>query len=208
MGVFLLHYLFFSFILHPPGCYWMITLLGTLSKHDDDGSENVGKKWICVLSNLIASIWTRWICQIQATFPGVEFLRTFFSFEKSSKCLWRPLHDHDVKPPNLTFYGGRGHTTTNFTCTKKRDARAELLFWRLNLLFFWSRRCDRRRSCLRSLLLTYGIKIIQTLSLKQWLKRSDGCKRVSVSAIIQGAGARTNSIRKKILQRSIDVSHK
>ena len=24
-----------------------------------------------------------------------------------------PLHDYDVKPPNLTFYG-RGHTTTNF----------------------------------------------------------------------------------------------
>ena len=135
-------------------------------------------------------------------------LKDFFSFEKSNKCLWRPLHDHDVKPSNLTFYGGRGHTTTNLTCTKKRDARAELLFWRLNLLFFWSRRCDRRRSCLRSLLLTYGIKIIPNLSLKQWLKRSDGCKRVSVSAIIQGAGARTNSIRKKILQRSIDVSHK
>ena len=31
-----------------------------------------------------------------------------------STFLWRPLHDYDVKPPNLTFYGGRGHTTTNF----------------------------------------------------------------------------------------------
>ena len=28
--------------------------------------------------------------------------------------LCRPLHDCGVKPPNLTFYGGRGHTTTNF----------------------------------------------------------------------------------------------
>ena len=37
-------------------------------------------------------------------------------------------------------------------CTKKRDARAELLFWSLNLLFFWSRRCGRRRSCLSSLI--------------------------------------------------------
>ena len=27
---------------------------------------------------------------------------------------WRPLHHYDVKPPNLTFYGGHGHTTTNF----------------------------------------------------------------------------------------------
>ena len=31
-----------------------------------------------------------------------------------STFLWRPLHDYDVKPPNLTFYGGHGHTTTNF----------------------------------------------------------------------------------------------
>ena len=40
------------------------------------------KKWICVLSNLIASIWTRSICQMQATFPGVEFLRILFGFKK------------------------------------------------------------------------------------------------------------------------------
>ena len=31
-----------------------------------------------------------------------------------STFLWRPLHDYDVKPPNLTFYGGCGHKTTNF----------------------------------------------------------------------------------------------
>ena len=31
-----------------------------------------------------------------------------------STFLWRPLHDYDVKPPNATFYGGRGHTKTNF----------------------------------------------------------------------------------------------
>ena len=37
---------------------------------------------------------------------------------------------------------------TSKKCTKKRDARAELLFWSLNLLFFWSR---RRRCCLSSL---------------------------------------------------------
>ena len=41
------------------------------------------KKWICVLSNfIIVSIWTRSICQIQATFPGVEFLRILFRFKK------------------------------------------------------------------------------------------------------------------------------
>ena len=57
-------------------------IMGTLSKDDDDGIENVGKKMICVLSSLIASIWTRSICQMQATFPGVEFLRILFRFEK------------------------------------------------------------------------------------------------------------------------------
>ena len=31
-----------------------------------------------------------------------------------STFLWRPLHDYDVKPPNATFCGGRGHTTTHF----------------------------------------------------------------------------------------------
>ena len=57
--------------------------LGTLSKDDDDGSENVTKKkWICVLWNLIASVWTRSVCQIQAIFPGVRFLRIIFKFKK------------------------------------------------------------------------------------------------------------------------------
>ena len=37
-------------------------------------------------------------------------------------------------------------------CTKKRDARAKLLFWLLNLLLLWSSRCRRRRRMLRSLL--------------------------------------------------------
>ena len=43
------------------------------------------KKWICVLSNLLASIWARSICQMQATFPGVEFLRILFRFKKRKK---------------------------------------------------------------------------------------------------------------------------
>ena len=41
---------------------------------------------------------------------------------------------------------------TSKKCTKKRDARAELLFWYLNSLFFGSRRYGRRRSCLSSLM--------------------------------------------------------
>ena len=59
-------------------------LIGTLSNDDDDGSENVGKKMNlpCLLSNLIASIWTRSIRQVQATFPGVEFLKILFRLKK------------------------------------------------------------------------------------------------------------------------------
>ena len=41
---------------------------------------------------------------------------------------------------------------TSKKCTKKRHARAELLFWSLNLLYFWSRRCGRRRRRLSSLI--------------------------------------------------------
>ena len=35
-----------------------------MDNEDNDGSENVAKKWICVLSNFIAFFWTRLICQM------------------------------------------------------------------------------------------------------------------------------------------------
>ena len=38
-------------------------------------------------------------------------------------------------------------------CTKKRDARAELLFCLFNLLLFWRPRCRRRRGILKSLMI-------------------------------------------------------
>ena len=51
---------------------------------------------------------------------------------------------------------GRFHVVvvqwTSKKCTKKCDARAELLIWSLNLLFLWSWRCGRRLSSLSSLL--------------------------------------------------------
>ena len=59
--------------------YVHLLILGTLSKEeDDDDSENVCKK----INYLIASIWTCSICQMQATFPGVEFLRRLLRFKK------------------------------------------------------------------------------------------------------------------------------
>ena len=38
----------------------------------------------------------------------------FMSKTTALQVHWRPLHDYDVKPPNATFCGGRGRTTTNF----------------------------------------------------------------------------------------------
>ena len=43
------------------------------------------KKWICILSNFIASSLSRSICQTCATIPGVEFLRTLSMFIKLRK---------------------------------------------------------------------------------------------------------------------------
>ena len=48
-----------------------------------------------VLSNLIASIWTRSICQMQATSPGVEFVRilsVLFRFKKGKENLSSYVH--------------------------------------------------------------------------------------------------------------------
>ena len=53
-------------------------------------------------------------------------------------------------------------------CTKKRDARAKLLFRFSNLLLLWSSRCRRRRRILRSLLLFYRSDFIFLKILLLW----------------------------------------
>ena len=110
------------------------------------------KKWICVLSNLIAWIWTRSICQSQATFPGVKFLRISFRFKKRKENSSSYVHVLQKRKIRRFHVVVVQWTYASKKCTKKRDTRAELLFWSLNLLFFWSRRCGRRRSCLSSLI--------------------------------------------------------
>ena len=107
----------------------------------------------------MASICTRSTCQMLATFHAVEFLRILFRFKKrreirrrmSTSCTKRQI--------------GRFHVVvvewTSKKCTKERDARAELLFWSLNLLFFWSCRCGLRRSCL-SCVISPGCESRQT----------------------------------------------
>ena len=66
-------------------------IIGTLSNDDDDNNNNVKKQLV---------LWAK-----QQLCTCITLFSTF---------LWRPLHDYDVKPPNATFYGGRGHTTTKF----------------------------------------------------------------------------------------------
>ena len=108
------------------------------------------KKWICVLSNLIASIWTHSICKMQASFPGVEFLRIFSSSKRGKKTR-RRMTASPIKRQIRRFHVVIVWWTSK-KCTKKRDARVEPLFCSLNLLFFWSCRRRRSSSCLSSLL--------------------------------------------------------
>ena len=109
---------------------WVV--IGTLSKDDDDGSENVGKKWICVLSNLIASVWTRSICQMQATFPGLEFLRILFTGSKRGRKIRRRMSTSSIKRQIRRFHVVVVQWTSK-KCTKMGDARAD---WAYCFFFF------------------------------------------------------------------------
>ena len=94
-------------------------VLGTLSDYDDDGSGNIAKKWICVLSNFIAFIWNRSIRQMQATLPGVECLMALSMFKQRK----------EKSTSSIKSRIGRLHVVvvqwTSKKCTKKRDACAE-----------------------------------------------------------------------------------
>ena len=97
-----------------------ISSTGTLRKDNDDGSENACKKM-----NLRSF-------KLNHVYLGLLNMSNAGDFSWS----WI-LKDFHVVVVQWT----------SKKCTKKRDARAELLFWSLNLLLFWS-----RRSCLSSLI--------------------------------------------------------
>ena len=104
------------------------------SKDDDDGSENVGEKMSSRSFKLNRSIWTRSKYQMQATFPGVEFLRILFRFKKRKEN--SSSHVHVLHKTAIRRFHVVVVQWTSKKCTKKRDARAELLFLSLNLLLF------------------------------------------------------------------------
>ena len=73
-------------------------------------------KWGCSCdeSRSLKQIRRRRQQQRQKTIGLMSKTKALHVHQDFSTFLWRPLHDYDVKPPNATFYGGRGHTTTNF----------------------------------------------------------------------------------------------
>ena len=83
--------------------------------------------------NLIPSIWTRSIYQKQATFPGFEFLRILFRFKKRKENSSSYVHVH--------------RKTANWKVSRRSRAVD------VEEMYFKSRRCGRRRSCLSSQML-------------------------------------------------------
>ena len=86
----------FNHGMHVP----VVSVLGTLSNYEDDDdddnddNDNAKKKM---------GLWAK-----QQLCTCIKHFSTF---------AWRPLHEHDMKPSNATFYVGRGHTKTNFPCS-------------------------------------------------------------------------------------------
>ena len=86
--------------------------------------------------------------------PGVEFLRTLPRFKKRGDMymkysrMFTCFINHRIRRFHVVVV-----QRTSKECTKKCDVCAELLFWSLHLLLFWSRRCGRHRSRVSSLLL-------------------------------------------------------
>ena len=124
------------------------TIIGTLSNDEDDGSENVPKK-MNLLSFKLNRVYLDPLNMSNAgDFSWSWILKDFIQVQKEEGKFVvvcpRPPIERQIR---------RFHVVVQWTsnkCTKKRDARAELLFWSLNLLFFGN--CSRRRRCRRSCL--------------------------------------------------------
>ena len=82
---------FSTWISRLPWTWILKSLLGCWSNHDEDENDNVKKELVLRAKQQLCTC--------------ITLLSTF---------LWRPLHHYRVKRPNVTFFGGRGHTTTNF----------------------------------------------------------------------------------------------
>ena len=99
---------------------------------DDDCSENVRKK-ICVLSNLLRVYLDRLNMSNASDFSLSWILKDFIQFQKEEGSR---MSTSSIKRQIRRFYVVVVQWTSK-KCTKKGDARAGLLFWSLNLLFFF-----------------------------------------------------------------------
>ena len=97
---------------------------------------------------IYALISTLLICPMWAIFQGVEFWRSVSKFTKRKRKSLSCVH----VPSTWNWEVSRRiRAVMAKKCTKKRDARAKLLFVNLNLQLFCRSRCCWRRYCLGSL---------------------------------------------------------
>ena len=110
-------------------------LLGTLS-NDDDGSENVAKK-LNLCSFKLTHVYMDPLNMSNAGhFSRSWILKILFKFKRGRKIRrGMSMSNIYIKRQIRRFHVVVVQWTSK-KCTKKRDARAELLFWSLNLLFF------------------------------------------------------------------------
>ena len=111
------------------------------------------RKWISLLLISIVIIPTRLLCQMWVDSFEAEFLRTISKFRKRKKISSSLVYVHHKKW-NWAF-SRRSRAVTATKCTKKRDLRAELSLYLVNLLLFWRSRFRHRLGILESLKIWY-----------------------------------------------------
>ena len=109
-----------------------MSVVGTLTNDDVDGSGNVAKKMNLRSFKLNQVYLDPLNMLMQETFPEDEF---FYSSSKRGRKIRRRMSTSSIKRKFRRLHVIVVQWTST-KCTKKRDACAELLFWSLNLLFF------------------------------------------------------------------------
>ena len=110
---------------------------GSLS-NDDDVGEEVVRKWICVLSTFIASIWTAQFVKCRRCRLLLEL--NCWGIYAASKSRERKIHGPRMftRASSIKLGIRKFHVVvvqwTSKKCTKKHDVRAELLFFSQNHL--------------------------------------------------------------------------
>ena len=110
------------------------------------------KKWIRTVSNFVDFIPFQLICQILATlFQLLNLKGQDLGLQKGKEnfCCVHLLYKVGAWNYEVSC---RRRATTARKCTKKREARAKLLFCQFKPIAFCRSRCCRHRQCLSSLL--------------------------------------------------------